>query len=177
MTEVKVIKVGHGIGGRPQSRLRPNRIRWSVVRFDRFDGLILPEVLVADPDWFFWAYHKPIFEGRHAEEAEILCQRASHIRIPKRAPKRWRVEYCYDVNDRFQGCSIVKADSYMHSGRYESRFRGKCFDMSSLRHQYDKKGGRYLIRDFLHYYFDGEKPAKEELAAFFSDDSNFVLDG
>ena len=50
-------------------------MRWSAVPFGKYKGKTFPEIIVRDPDWFFW----------------ILAE-SSTARSQKR-PKSWRVEH------------------------------------------------------------------------------------
>jgi hypothetical protein len=149
--------------------------KWTVLRFRRFDGKTLPQVLLSDPDWFFWAFNKDVFEGQHAVEAKALFEKATRIRIPKPDAENWAVEYRYDENGQFQGFSIVELGSHMHSGSGQ-RHRERYLDLSCLSKSYDKRGGKCLIRDFREYFFgEGRRLTKERCEAFFDDDAKFAI--
>ena len=66
-------------------------MRWSVVPFGKHKGKTFPEIILQDPDWFFWAL--PKLYGKLADEAEELARRARTIKIPNSRRKRLEVEY------------------------------------------------------------------------------------
>jgi broad specificity phosphatase PhoE len=55
---------------------------WSVVPFGKYKGKTFPQIIVQDPDWFFWML--PKLYGKIGEEAQELARRARAIKIPKR---------------------------------------------------------------------------------------------
>ena len=50
-------------------------MQWSIVRFGRYEGKTLPEIIVRDLDWFFWAL--PKLYGRLGDEAQELARKAA----------------------------------------------------------------------------------------------------
>ena len=56
-------------------------MRWSAVPFGKYQGKTLPEIIVRDPDWFFWVV--PKLYGKLADEAQDLARKARTIKIPK----------------------------------------------------------------------------------------------
>jgi hypothetical protein len=65
---------------------------WSDLTFGKYKGKSLPQIVLRDPDYFFWgvdkgAFDKPGFE----EQAYILDGRACNVKIPKPRPEDWRV--------------------------------------------------------------------------------------
>ncbi len=80
---------------------------WTVVPFGKYKGKTLPEIIVRDPDWFFWAV--PKLYGKLADEAEELARRARTIKIPNPHRKRLEVEYQDELGNRFCGFAFVKA--------------------------------------------------------------------
>src|ERR1019366_702778 len=92
-------------------RNRSGTIMWTTLNFGKHAGQTLPQVVLSDPNWFFWVVSKRVFDGRPEFEAEAdaLESRARNIRIPKRHPKEWAVEYRWDRDDRFLGFHFVEA--------------------------------------------------------------------
>src|SRR6266487_4308557 len=80
-------------------------MHWSAVPFGKYQGKSLPEIIVRDPDWFFWVL--PKLYGKLAEEAQELARRARAIKIPKRGRRRLKVEYEFDMDRRFCGFGFV----------------------------------------------------------------------
>jgi hypothetical protein len=55
-------------------------MKWTEVPFGKHEGKTLPQILVSDPDWFFWM--RPKFYGRLGDEARDLARKATAIKIP-----------------------------------------------------------------------------------------------
>ena len=81
----------------------------SILNFGKHEGKSLPEVLLHDPDWFFWAIENHVLEKRLglAAEARDLDFKARNIKIPKPDTEHWRVNYLFDHRDKFWGFSLV----------------------------------------------------------------------
>src|SRR4051812_30151531 len=118
-------------------------MRWTILNFGKHAGRSLPEIILSDADWFFWALNKAILKGRLADEAAKLAQRARTIKIPKANPERWRVEYSYADTGKFCGFSFVKAKTPFHYGGGLAQ-RLPFLDLSCIRRgkPYDKGGCR-----------------------------------
>ena len=57
---------------------------WSVLNFGRYRGKTLPQVLLRDPDYFFWAAEDGALDrDGFADDACLLDYRARNIKIPK----------------------------------------------------------------------------------------------
>jgi hypothetical protein len=52
-------------------------MHWTTVPFGRYKGKTLPEIIVQDLDWFFWAL--PKLYGRLADEAQDLARKVRGI--------------------------------------------------------------------------------------------------
>jgi hypothetical protein len=130
-------------------------------------------VVLSDPNWFFWAVGKEVFSGRLSDEAAVSAHRATHIRIPKRNPKDWEVEYRWDRDRRFLGFGFVEAQSPFY-GPCVSRL--KYLDLACVRQGtfHDIRDCRRLIRDLRTLYFDGLNLTKKRCEAFFDRGRNFV---
>lgn len=56
---------------------------WTRLPFGKYIGETLPQVLLTDPDWFYWAAVKSaIFWGPLESEATDLAAKAARIKIP-----------------------------------------------------------------------------------------------
>ncbi len=80
---------------------RISRHALETVPFGKYQGKSFPEIIVRDPDWFFWVL--PNLYGKLADEAQELARRARAIKIPPRGGKRLEVEYEFDRERRFCG--------------------------------------------------------------------------
>jgi hypothetical protein len=82
---------------------------WYNLTFGRHKGKSLPQVILHDPDYFFWAFENGIFDkGMFVEKVCILEVRACNIKIPKAKPDEWCVRYYTDPNGRFAGFDIIE---------------------------------------------------------------------
>jgi hypothetical protein len=146
-------------------------MHWSIVPFGKYQGKSFPEIIVRDPDWFFWVL--PKVYGKLAEEAEELARRARAIKPPRRGRKRLEVEYRYEMGHRFCGFAFVDEDNAQYS-RWATRL--PYLDLRwPLRKKYDKRAGRIMRRDFRRRYFGKHKRlTKERCEGFFSNDANFI---
>jgi hypothetical protein len=144
---------------------------WSTITFGKYKGKTLPEVILIDLDWFYWAL--PKLYGKIGEEAQDLARKARAIKIPIPRRKKLAVEYWYERGDRFRGFTFVKASSAQYS-QWSTRL--PYLDLSRcLRRKYDKRGGRLLLRDFRRYYLgDGKRLTKKRCEKFFSNRRNFI---
>ena len=146
---------------------------WSKLNFGKHAGRTLPQVVLSDPNWFFWAISKDIFVGKFASEAKTIDHRARNIGIPKRNPKKWEVEYRWDRDGRFLGFGFIKAKAVFHA-RFSSYM--PHLDLAYVRQGniHDIRDCRVLIRDFRCFYFKGLNLIKRRCEEFFEDEGNFT---
>jgi hypothetical protein len=145
---------------------------WTTLNFGKYIGKTLPQIVLLDPDWFFWVL--PRLYGTLAEEAQALDRRAKAIKIPGPDQETLVVEYQYDNGTRFLGFCFVQANSSVNTKWCRRR---RYLDLSIVRsiRSHDKLAGRRLVRDFRRNYFGQSKRlTKERCEAFFSNDENFV---
>jgi hypothetical protein len=144
---------------------------WSAMPFGKYKGKTLPEIILIDLDWFYWAL--PKLYGQIAKEAHDLTRKARGIKIPSPNRKKLEVEYRHERDDRFRGFTFVKASSAQHS---RGSTRLPYLDLSQcLRRKYDKRGGRILLRDFrTHYFGENKRLTKKRCEKFFRDRRNFI---
>ena len=142
---------------------------WTPLPFGSHAGKTLPQVICADPAWFLWLTRQTSLYGAIAHDARVLHRRIRAIRIPKRRPQEWRVEYRYDVDQRFVGFDIVRADSW--ASKHNSRLPFLNIDLirARLRGEWNN-----FVRDLRRIYFGGKPLTKERAERFFGDPSNFV---
>jgi hypothetical protein len=139
-------------------------------------GRSLPQILFLDPDYFFWAFEKKVFQGRLATEAAELMWKAQHIKIPKPDPEKWCVEYFFAPDGKFSRYEIVDRERGGHVGS-SITIRTKDIDMSVIRaaRRYDKKGYKRFIDRLKNDFFGG--PATKITVArcegFFENRDNF----
>jgi hypothetical protein len=146
-------------------------MQWTVVPFGKYEGKTLPEIIVRDLDWFFWAL--PKLYGKLADEAQTLARKARAIRVPKSDKGKLEVEYRYELGGRFCGFSFVEADNPNYT-RWTTRL--PYLDLTrALRGKYDKRAGRIMIQDFrIHYFGKHKRLTKDRCEKFFSNDRKFI---
>ena len=105
---------------------------WSLLKVGKYAGRSLPQILFSDPDYFFWAVEKKVFQGRLATEAAELAWKARHIKIPKPDPENWCVEYFFTPENKFSWYHLIEAGRPPHVGS-SITMRSKHIDMSVVR--------------------------------------------
>jgi hypothetical protein len=150
-------------------------MKWTTLNFSKYAGLSLPQIILADADWFFWALNEAAFWGKPGEEAEELAAKARAIKIPKHVPNNSEFEYRYEDDGRFMEFDFVEVGVPSYCG-FRRIHRLSYLDLSFIRRgrTYDKQGCRYLLRCFRYHYFgDVVRLTKERCETFFSKRRNF----
>jgi hypothetical protein len=114
----------------------------------------------------------PTLYGPLKTEADDLARKACRIKIPRKTPCKWCVEYRVEHN-RVYGFDIVRADSFMNS-KWSIRLPYLDLSLPRSYKTYDKRGYRNLMRDFRRLYFDDRNLTKNRCEAFFENDDNFL---
>jgi hypothetical protein len=151
-------------------------MKWTTLNFGKYAGFSLPQIILTDADWFFWAFYNDVFWGRPADEAEDVAAKAKAIKIPKPDPENWEVEYRHENDGRFVEIAFVPAGVPSYCG-YRRISRLPYLDLSFIRRSrtYDKQGCKNLLRDFRSLYFgDGIRLTKRRSEQFFSRRRNFM---
>lgn len=132
---------------------------WTALPFSKeHKGRTLPQIVLMDPDWFFWAVEKGPFKDRYGvlgDEVDEILDKARRIKIPKAKPQKWRVEYAIQpVRGGLSGVEVVPASRPPHEGSTRT-FRLGHFDLSVPYgiSSYDKFGGRIMIRAIKFHVF------------------------
>ena len=149
------------------------------LKFGKHKGMTLPQIIINDPDWFFWAMHKGIFRGPLADEAKSLNVKARYIKIPGRSEDNPLVaDYMVDPDSGvLEDMQIVHEDEYMDNHGVQT-YRRKVIDIGYVTEISKKdKVGRELLKNRLKHYLFGS--SKIRLTAkmcekFFDDNSNFI---
>lgn len=150
---------------------------WSTVNFGKFAGkkLTLPQILVKDPDWFFWAVEQGAFKGAQAAEAKTLARRASAIKLPATRAATGCVQYWLTPDGKFAGFALIDKSQPPHVGS-SSEIRRPELNLAAPRSikGYDKLGCKLMLKTFKYYWFDDKNFTKARVEAFFDDPANFV---
>jgi hypothetical protein len=120
-------------------------MKWIIVTFGKYLGKSLPQILVSDPDWFFWM--RPKLYGRLGDEAQELARKATAIKIPGANAKTQVVEYRRQEGRPAgsDGFRFVDADS-PRTDRWGMRSPHLDLSYVCRASPYDKKGCRRLQR-------------------------------
>jgi hypothetical protein len=147
---------------------------WSILNFGKYTGkMSLPEVVLHDPDWFFWAIESDALEKRgFGAEARDLDFKARNIKIPRPSTEHWCINYIFDHREKFCGFTLVQVPSAAEV--YANRL-----DLSVVhRHKRrDKLGNKLLLRDFKTYYlgYRTGKLTRKQCEEFFNNATNFAI--
>jgi len=148
----------------------------SSLKGEKYAGRSLPQILFLDPDYFFWAVERKIFQGRLATEAAKLSWKARHIKIPKPDPENWCVEYFFTPENKFSWYQFVDPERPGHVGSSITR-RSKHIDMYVVREscRYDKRGYKRFIKNLKRHLFGNSatRMTAESCEEFFDDRDNF----
>lgn len=151
---------------------------WKIVQFGKFKdkGLTLPQILLRDPDWFFWAYDGGALHRFHSsQEAEELYHKATHILPSWQGHTNWRVEYSYLPPYGTFGFELVEPNRPGHEGS-STAIRKQFIDLSAGRayKDYDKSGGKLLVECLKRIVFQNARLTKKRVEEFFANNKNFA---
>jgi hypothetical protein len=62
-------------------------MKWTTLNFGKYAGLSLPQIILADADWFFLAFNKGVFWGKPGEEAKFWQPKPGRSKSPSRIQK------------------------------------------------------------------------------------------
>lgn len=155
-------------------------MEWTEIPFGKYKGKTLPQVVFADPDWFFHQYENRAreFQGM-LTEVEDVYRKARNIKIRKDGDANLVAEYVIDPKTRkFCNLDIRPRNDPLHEGSSPA-YRKDVIDLSFPRKcaHYDKLGAEMILSAFK-YHVLGDKRirlTKSLCEAFFSDNSNFVI--
>jgi hypothetical protein len=149
---------------------------WTALTFGKHADKTLPQVVIADPDWFYNAIEKKFFEGNGKifDEAKEVCHKSKRIRIPQNGGRKLYADYIIYKNV-LHALEIEDSDRPMDTGI----LRKEHIDLSTAREfkKYDKLGCKILIADFKEIIFGSKsyKMTKKICEEFFENDDNFDL--
>lgn len=149
---------------------------WTEVNIGKWRGKskTLPQILVADPDWFFWALDEEVFKGALAIEAQKLARRARAIKLPSAKVGTHCVQHWISHDGKYARFDIIVRGQGPHHGSSTEK-RSATLDMEFPRgiKQYDKLGCKLLLKSFKYHWFDGKPFTKAKVEAFFDNKANF----
>jgi hypothetical protein len=144
---------------------------WSILNFGKHKGKSLPEVVLRDPDWFFWAVkNKVLGEQGYGAEGQELDFKARNIKIPRPSTEHWRINYVFDRRGRFSDFTLIQVANATeaHPNRLD-------LSIGYRQKHYDKLGGKLLIKEFKIHYFGSQKAklSRPRCEGFFDNEANF----
>lgn len=156
-----------------------NYMSWSSLKFGKYKGKSLPQVIFIDPDWFFWAMENNIFEGKGMilGEAQELYRKSKSIHIPQKGSDRLVAEYAiHPPTKKFGHMELVPESRPKHEGSTQT-FRSNVINLSIPRQisPYDKLGCKHLLKNVKYCLFGNKsiKMTKTRCEEFFENDDNF----
>jgi hypothetical protein len=148
---------------------------WSTLRFGKHQGKSLPEVILTDPGWFYWAYSNSIFREPLNEEAGEIASSASRIKPPKDDWKNWRIHYQISEDKRLLDFSVIDAQTVSHlpqngvvSEHLDLSLPARLRDCGH-RTRYD-----LMLKSTYRHYFGGSEPSGSDCEWFFHNFRNFL---
>ena len=154
---------------------------WTKLPSSKYKGKTSPQIVLSDPDWFFWAVETAVFKNKDwpEKEAKDVDRKARNIKIPPRHGKNSVAEYTmHPSTGKFCALEIASRNKPPHE-RSSPTQRKDVIDLSFPRNlaNRDKLGCRLLLKNVKSYIFEGGgiRLTKKECEDFFDDDSNFVL--
>lgn len=165
---------------------------WTIVNFGKHMGKTLPQIVLNDPNWFFWAMDDVIFEKRLKfrqnkltnkkidKESKEIYEKARKILIRKKYPEERVVEYLIHPNrgklSHVKNLKIVKSTRPRPADPPKT-FRRKYFDLSIPRiiGRIYKDGEGIMWKSLIFHIFGDPdiKLTKKRCEKFFDDDNNF----
>ena len=151
----------------------------SIIKFGKHKGKSLPEVILHDPDWFFWAVKEHVFNKHPGllAEARDLSYKARNIKIPKPNSHEWRIRYVTTLDGKFAKFDIIEASTPC-SHDSPTMLRDDHLDLAVPRSlkEYDKLGSRLLLKKFKHYFLGSQNArlTKRWCEEFFANSNNFL---
>jgi hypothetical protein len=75
--------------------------------FGKYEGRTLPQVLLRDPDYFFWLVREGVLKGALAMQAKQLAKKACRLKIPREPPDAFVVDYFFNSEDQFSRALVL----------------------------------------------------------------------
>jgi hypothetical protein len=149
---------------------------WIRLDFGEHAGKTLPQIVFADPNYFFSSMERAVFKGRGRlnDEAEELEFKARNIRARAGSIEDPVVEYTLDPYTRKFSCiEVIPRSQPLHQGSPTSR--QDVLDLGAYAN--DRAASKELARQIKAHLFGAKaRVPAAVLDQFFDDDSNFLPD-
>ncbi|MFA6150980.1 MAG: hypothetical protein WC716_06660 [Chitinophagaceae bacterium] len=155
-------------------------MNWSIITKGKHEGKSIPQIILNDPDYFYWAIENDFFSSTKLllKQAEIVEQRASSVKIPDNDDMSLEIEHIYHPPDntyaRFDLEPVTKP--VHHGGSRAHRAKYLDFRTPRRRKGYDKAGYQLFLKSFKENILGNSKIriTKKIAEDFFSNPSNFA---
>lgn len=149
---------------------------WTTIAFGKHQGKSLPQIMFTDPDWFYWAKAKGLFDNnlQLTNESSELLRKSANIALPEIDGETQHVEhYIHYPTMRYSHFILVPECRQLHAGS-SPVIRQDRLDMSvpSSISKFDKLGHRNFLKSFRAYILPG-RISQNRAEQFFSEDANF----
>jgi hypothetical protein len=146
------------------------------VRFGKYVGNTLSQIILKDPDYFFWGTNRGIFTTPWAQEAARLSRRARAIKVPRAKPWSWQFVHVIGPDGAYDHFDIV-SKGWKSFGASNRHIVADHLDLSFVwrRAPHDKAGNRRLLRSFRSHFLPGERLTRDWAEDFFSNIKNFAV--
>lgn len=152
---------------------------WTILDFGKHSGKSLPQVILSDPDYFYWAMDKGVFNTRPLlrKEAEKIERRAAAIKIPNDSKKENEIEYIlHPPSMTLCSFEVVPSSRPLHKGGSPA-FRETTLSLKAPYNfkSYDKLGYKIFLKSFKTYILQRSsiRITRQVAEDFFSNTRNF----
>jgi hypothetical protein len=154
-------------------------MNWTPLNFGEHNGETLPQVLLADPDWFFWPQDTGLFRQSPGYECEvgIANAKATSIRTEPKWAKPLLAEYIFNAaTGRCLDFDIVPPSQPRRYGAVRT-MRSNVIDLSMphLPTLHDRAGYERFLGSLKLRFFcvAAAEMSRERAEGFFNDAKNF----
>lgn len=132
---------------------------WLPIHVGKHSGKTIPQIVLADPDYFFWAIDEGVFDNKSAaiqEQAMFVDTCARAIPVKEGFVVQYYLHPYSGLVDRFE---VVPEDQPLHQGG-STALRRPCIDLSFARtiaDGMDKQGSKNLVTDLKRYRFGNSR--------------------
>jgi hypothetical protein len=93
---------------------------WTTIPFGKHQGKTLPQIVIDDPDWFFWIL--PRLYGRLKIEADDLARKASKIKTPRKTLANGSLNFVLHTASDFADSTLcARTALWSRNGRSDCR--------------------------------------------------------
>ena len=157
---------------------------WLDLRFTKYKGRSLPQIIFLDPNLFFWSCEQKIFKANINEmlvyQADSLFKKATHIKPPFIGEGKPVVEYFLNpARWKFSHIRVVRESKFSELGDAPLLTR-TVIDWSIPRNlnYYDRAGTESIVRQTKVLFFGVDfHMSRARAEDFFDKDRNFDMTG